>query len=65
MRFHERAGLISFDPRARAGRPYTGRYGWVHIKLAGIDATHLRELLTEAWRRTAPKRMVAAFDAGG
>jgi hypothetical protein len=28
-----------------------------------MDADELRELIIEAWRRTAPKTLVAAYDA--
>jgi hypothetical protein len=28
-----------------------------------VDSEQLRELLVEAWRRTAPKRLVAVFDS--
>src|SRR4051812_24593692 len=58
----EQTALVDSNPDVFAVAPYTGRFGWVHIKLAGVDSDHLRELLTEAWRRTAPKRIVAAFD---
>jgi ComEC/Rec2-related protein len=30
---------------------------------ATVDPTELRELLVEAWRQTAPKRLVSAYDA--
>ena len=33
------------------------------IRLAAIDAEALRELQTMAWRRAAPKTLVAGFDA--
>jgi hypothetical protein len=36
----------------------------VSIRLATADQVEVRELLEEAWRRTAPKRLVATFDAG-
>jgi hypothetical protein len=41
---------------------YTGRYGWVDLRLANVPADELRELVEEAWRQTAPKRVVAAHD---
>ena len=43
--------------------PYVGRYGWTSIQLSTVDADELGELITEAWRRTAPKKLVAAYDA--
>jgi hypothetical protein len=42
---------------------YVGVHGWVGVTLARVDRGELEELLTEAWRMTAAKRVVAAFDA--
>ena len=36
----------------------------VQVNLAAADAAQVRELLEEAWRRRAPKRVLAAYDAG-
>ena len=41
-----------------------GRHGWVSIQLATVDPAEVRELIVEAWRQTAPKRLVAAYDSG-
>jgi hypothetical protein len=35
----------------------------VRVTLASADRTQVCELLEAAWRRKAPKRVVAAFDA--
>jgi hypothetical protein len=35
----------------------------VLIRLASVTECDLRELLESAWRRAAPKRVVAAFDS--
>lgn len=40
-----------------AGHPY------VLVRLATVDREELRGLLTDAWRLSAPKRLVASFDA--
>ena len=32
--------------------------------LSKADGDEVRELIMEAWRMTAPKRLVAAFDRG-
>jgi hypothetical protein len=37
----------------------------VRVRLATADPGRVGELLEEAWRRKAPKRVVAAFDADG
>ncbi|NJC69667.1 MmcQ/YjbR family DNA-binding protein [Planosporangium thailandense] len=58
----EQAELVAARPEAFSVAAYVGRYGWVTINLPGIEVDELRELLVEAWRRTAPKRLVAAYD---
>jgi len=60
---HEQAALLARDPATFSIPAYVGKHGWVSIRLAGADPDELRELLIEAWRRTAPKRLVAAYDA--
>lgn len=57
------AELVAARPQTFAVAPYVGRYGWVRVRLPDVDETELRELLVEAWRRTAPKRLIAAYDA--
>jgi hypothetical protein len=52
--------LIDHDPETFHPSAYVGRYGWVTADLRRIDADLLRSLLTEAWRLTAPKRLVAS-----
>jgi hypothetical protein len=42
--------------------PYVGPSGWVGVHYHTVDRDEMRELLTEAWRLTAPKRLVASFD---
>jgi hypothetical protein len=54
--------LIAVDPDTYSAAPYVGRFGWVRVLLAKADPVELDGLLTEAWRRTAPKRAVRAFD---
>jgi hypothetical protein len=55
--------LVASQPETFRIAAYTGRYGWVTVNLATVDADELRELVCEAWRRTAPKRLAAALDA--
>ena len=45
--------------------PYVGPSGWIGVWLDdGTDWAELAELLRDSWRLTAPKRLVAAADAG-
>jgi hypothetical protein len=59
----EQAELVGARPDVFSVAAYVGRFGWVRINLPGIDADELGELLVEGWRRTAPKRLVAAYDS--
>jgi hypothetical protein len=58
----EQAELVAARPDTFGIAAYVGRFGWVDLQLSNVDAAELRELLVEAWRRTAPKRLVAAYD---
>jgi hypothetical protein len=58
----EQQALVAQDPDAFFVPPYVGPSGWVGVVISKADADELRELVMEAWRLTAPKRAVAAFD---
>ena len=60
----EQRALTSMDPDTFFVPPYVGPSGWVGVRFATVDRDELHELLIEAWRMTAPKRLVAAFDEG-
>ncbi|MDX6232895.1 MAG: hypothetical protein QOD92_2 [Acidimicrobiaceae bacterium] len=36
---------------------------WVRVNLGSADTEQIRELLEDAWRLKAPKRVLAAYDA--
>jgi hypothetical protein len=55
--------LVSSEPETYSVSAYIGRYGWTTVELAGADAEELRELVEDAWRRTAPKKLIATYDA--
>jgi hypothetical protein len=40
-----------------------GQHGWVAVRLDRVDPEELAELIDEAWRMTAPKRLIKAYDA--
>ncbi len=58
----EQAALVARDPHIFAVSRYTGRFGWISVRIAAVDPQEMRELVTEAWRRTAPKRLAAGFE---
>lgn len=57
------AELIAADPAVYGVAPYVGRHGWVVLDVALADAGEVGELLEDAWRLTAPKRVVKAHDS--
>ena len=61
----EQRALIDQDPNAYFSPPYVGSKGWVGAVLAKADGDEIRELITEAWRMTAPKRLAKTFDDSG
>jgi hypothetical protein len=60
----DQAELVAADPETFGVASHVGRYGWVTVRLDRVDPDEMRELVLEAWRRTAPTRAVKAFDAG-
>ncbi|MFF9640403.1 MmcQ/YjbR family DNA-binding protein [Kitasatospora aureofaciens] len=59
----DQAELIAAEPEVFSFARYVGRHGWVSVRLDLVDPEELQDLVTEAWRRTAPKRLVGEFDA--
>ena len=59
----DQAELVASRPETFAVARYVGRFGWVEVQLPNVDEAELRELLTDAWRRTAPKRLVKELGA--
>jgi hypothetical protein len=60
----EQVALTQMEPGTYFVPPYVGPKGWIGAVVSKADRGEIEDLLTEAWRLTAPKRMVAAFDAG-
>ena len=54
--------LVDLDPATFAPSAYVGRFGWVTVDLARVDGPLLEELIRDAWRRTAPKKLAATLD---
>ena len=61
----EQRALTQMNPETFFVPPYVGPSGWVGVRFRTVDREEMRELLTEAWRLTAPKRLVASFDGEG
>jgi predicted DNA-binding protein (MmcQ/YjbR family) len=50
------ADLLALDGETFTKAAYVGRFGWVVVRLAGVDEMMLRELLAEAWASVRPRR---------
>lgn len=59
----ERAHLLSTDPKVFFITDHYREYPWVLVRLSETTRTQLRELLEGAWRRVAPKRLIAEREA--
>lgn len=55
----DQSGLVAMDSDTFSVAAYTGKYGWVRVRLAGVPVDLADRLVTSAWRRTAPKRLAA------
>lgn len=58
----EQGVLIAEAPEVYSMAAYVGRFGWVQVDLSKVDKQELRELVIEAWRRTAPKKLVKQYE---
>ncbi|QGN32604.1 MmcQ/YjbR family DNA-binding protein [Microlunatus sp. Gsoil 973] len=58
----ERAALFTEDPITFFTTPHYQDAPGVIVRLSTVDPSHLRQLLIEAWRLTAPKRLIAQYE---
>ena len=54
----DQAGLVAMDPKTFSVAAYTGRFGWVRVRLAGLGVELGERLVRNAWERTAPRRLL-------
>jgi hypothetical protein len=59
----DKDALLRSNPEVFFTTPHYDGYAYVLVRLARVDAGQLTELLEDAWRLSAPKRLVAAYDA--
>ena len=58
--------LVAADPGRFFRPPYVGGRGWlgVYLDVPDVDWTEIAEIVTDAYRQVAPKRLVTLLDAG-
>jgi hypothetical protein len=55
----EQHALVAENPDVYSPGWEGGRFAWLQIDLAVADEEEVAELITEAWRLTAPKYLIA------
>ncbi|WP_257455553.1 MmcQ/YjbR family DNA-binding protein [Archangium lipolyticum] len=61
LSLEEQDAFVRMQPDIFAVTPW-GHQGWTSVELERVDRALFEKLLVEAWRRIAPKRVVAAWD---
>jgi hypothetical protein len=59
----EREALLQGQADAFFSTPHYDGYPYVLVRLEAVDPGELAELIEDAWRIRAPKRLVKAYDA--
>jgi len=59
----DKEALLRSDPGVYYTTPHYDGYAYVLVRLAVAEPVQLAELIEDAWRLSAPKRLVAAYDA--
>ena len=59
----EKQALLAADPQKFFTEPHYNGFPAVLVVLANVGRAELRELLVDAWRCQAPRRLVAEYDA--
>lgn len=56
--------LVAEDPTRYFRPPYVGTRGWVgvYLDVAEVDWERVEEIVDDAWRSVAPKRLLAELD---
>jgi hypothetical protein len=60
----EKEFLVRAEPAKFFTTPHYDGHPMVLVRLGAVNREELSELITESWRLRAPKRLVAAHDAG-
>lgn len=58
----EKEILLRAEPNVFFTTPHYDGYPAFLIRLSAIETDELWEMLVESWRRSAPKRLIKAFD---
>jgi hypothetical protein len=59
----DKDALLRSDPEVFFTTPHYDGYPYVLVRLERVAPAQLAELIEDAWRLSAPKRLLAAYDA--
>ncbi len=59
----DKDALLRSDPDVFFTTPHYDGWPYVLVRLARVEPEALRELIEDAWRLAAPKRVLSAYDA--
>jgi hypothetical protein len=60
----DQEALLKGQPDVFFITPHYDNWPMVLVRLEAVDPVQLAELVEDAWRMQAPKRLIAAYDAG-
>lgn len=63
VEYAAREVLMGANPKTFYITDHYRCWPWVLVRISSVDPNELRQLLEEAWRSRAPKRLVAAWEA--
>ena len=59
----EREEMLAAEPdKFFVIRGHDDRFNWLRARLPAIDEDELREIVVDAWRSAAPKRLAASYE---
>ena len=58
-----REALLEANPSTFFVTPHYRGYDWMLIRLPSVKPEELRDQIVAAWKRRAPKKLLAAFDS--
>ena len=62
IHINEREALMKIDPETFYITDHYLNYPAMLVRLSTVQPDDLRKLITESWRRSAPAKLVAAYD---
>jgi hypothetical protein len=63
VEFAAREVLMGVNPRTFYITDHYRCWPWMLVRVSSVDADELRGLLEDAWRRLAPKRLLATWES--